>query len=647
MSRLAPRHADRAFEALVEQHYALVWSICRSVLSERALADEVVQDVFVGLWQHGPPTGDVGEIRAWLRTVARRRAIDRLRQRTRQTRLHAAASHRDPEPVDGTAHVAIGEAMGRLPDDERALLVRFHIEGASSKAVAEELGISDAAVRKRLSRARESLRVVYEEELRAWATPVRSASAIAAAVLALGVKAHARPVQPGWWAGLAALVVVGAVLVGVLRVRSVGSSHAVSVPGVDPRHAEATSTVATTREPVAVWVGLPGLDALDRSSATILMFEPTQILPSADDPVFADDARVRSLVEAIEADAEHLRAALDSPDVPLPDESAPTRFGVLAAELGIGIDGAPVDERPWEALLALEAERQRVRQGLRARQVDAEAVVRERFGVGPDDSPEASQVFWALVRGPTDDLLDAARRLAVRPPGRIRDLARAYELEALGNRLSTTHEPERAGALAFELLAETDDTAIAKQALRRLTQSSQEMVEITPDQEAALWHARDEFPDLTHSIAMFAMSLSFEAGQYDTAAEWWQVAIAHATDEGCRCTFPDPDAPPDMDEARCGIRCFELERPAVQLRALDVLASVTWQDALRAAALRCHVGHSKVREGRMAGTFDGTSWIWQSVHADPAFAACVSTAPADPVPTAGQPVTLAVGRARP
>lgn len=89
---------DRAaFESLYSATSAKLFGIVLRVLKDRAEAEEVLQDIYIRLWQGGAATFVAGKASpiSWLATVARNRAIDKLRT-LRPTRPLDAA----PEPVD-------------------------------------------------------------------------------------------------------------------------------------------------------------------------------------------------------------------------------------------------------------------------------------------------------------------------------------------------------------------------------------------------------------------------------------------------------------------------------------------------------------------------------------------------------------------
>ncbi|MEN0065990.1 MAG: sigma-70 family RNA polymerase sigma factor [Myxococcota bacterium] len=250
----APRRdAEPAFASLVEAHHQLVWTICLAILGDRDLADEAVQEVFVTLWQRRHTIREARQTRAWLRQVAKRQSIDLKRRQERRRRLHQdAAVHAAGvrPPPETTPHVAMGEALAQLSEEQRALLIRFHLDDASSRTIAEEFGLTDGAVRKRLSRAREALSIAYQDQLRSWVKPSRPAGAIALAIMG-GSASTARAATPV----ALTLIAFGLFVIGLLA----GTSDAVNRvddPVATPPMVQAASPVVPD-EPVPTYIGMP------------------------------------------------------------------------------------------------------------------------------------------------------------------------------------------------------------------------------------------------------------------------------------------------------------------------------------------------------------------------------------------------------
>ena len=123
-----------------------------------------MQDLFVGLPEALGRYAEQGQFGAWLRRVAVRLALSRVRadRRRREEPLDAVAdTARDPRPAVGDAAVdrlALERAVAALPEPLRLVFVRREVEGYAHAEVAALLGISRAASEVRLFRAVRRLR---------------------------------------------------------------------------------------------------------------------------------------------------------------------------------------------------------------------------------------------------------------------------------------------------------------------------------------------------------------------------------------------------------------------------------------------------------------------------------------------------------
>ena len=146
--------------ALVARHGASMMRTARASLGRAAPgeAEDVVQEAWVAaLSTESLPTGDVG---AWLRAIAVRKALDVRRTRARRPEAALDAA-RDPGVGDESSRVtvlAVREALEQLSPADRATLVLADLEGRGMAEVARILGRTEVAVRLRASRARRKLR---------------------------------------------------------------------------------------------------------------------------------------------------------------------------------------------------------------------------------------------------------------------------------------------------------------------------------------------------------------------------------------------------------------------------------------------------------------------------------------------------------
>lgn len=142
------------YNAYAERVYRLAYRLTRSVQD----AQDVVQDVFLGLREALAPYRGQGPFDAWLRTAAVRVALHRLRQRERRREVAMEPDWLVGPPPPHGARIDLEAALARLPETLRVVVVLKEVEGFSHDEIGDILGISAAASATRLMRARAKLR---------------------------------------------------------------------------------------------------------------------------------------------------------------------------------------------------------------------------------------------------------------------------------------------------------------------------------------------------------------------------------------------------------------------------------------------------------------------------------------------------------
>ncbi|MYV99272.1 SigE family RNA polymerase sigma factor [Streptomyces sp. SID3343] len=152
----AARRAE--FDAFYLSTSRRLVGVIYALTGDLADAEDAVQEAYARAWPRWSALIEGGDPTGWVRVVARRIAIGTWR-RTRN-RLTAHFRHGGPEPAAGISadHVALVAALRRLPDPQRHAIVLFHLCDLPGARVAEELGITEVALRARLNRARKELR---------------------------------------------------------------------------------------------------------------------------------------------------------------------------------------------------------------------------------------------------------------------------------------------------------------------------------------------------------------------------------------------------------------------------------------------------------------------------------------------------------
>ena len=168
----AAARGDRdAFAALVNGTRSVVSSIALAIVQDAELSRDVAQDVFLAAWRDLGQLRDPNSFLPWLRQLTRHRAYHVLRtERRRSKRLADHDVDRlmeqaiDPQPDAGDRMLAdeerelLAAVLDALPDEAREVVTLYYREGRSTAHVATLLGLSEASVRQRLSRARSAMR---------------------------------------------------------------------------------------------------------------------------------------------------------------------------------------------------------------------------------------------------------------------------------------------------------------------------------------------------------------------------------------------------------------------------------------------------------------------------------------------------------
>ncbi|MDA8586496.1 sigma-70 family RNA polymerase sigma factor [Rhodobacteraceae bacterium] len=138
-------HDRSAFSALYDATSAKLLGVCLRVLNNRSEAEEVLQEVYIRVWQRADSYTVTGHSpMTWLITVARNLAIDRLRARKTPTKtIDVAVDLADDKPGPEDAAIAnsenakIDSCMRELEPEHAAAVRRVYLEGETYKTLAD------------------------------------------------------------------------------------------------------------------------------------------------------------------------------------------------------------------------------------------------------------------------------------------------------------------------------------------------------------------------------------------------------------------------------------------------------------------------------------------------------------------------------
>ena len=162
-----------AFAELYDRVSPQVIGVALRVLRDRALAEEVAQEVLTEVWQKaGRFDPDRGSAAGWIVTFAHRRAVDRVRSEQAARDRNDRVAHRDQErSYDHVAdeverrleHWQVREAVSRLTDRQREAIELAYFGGHTYREVASVLGIPEGTAKSRLRDALARLRTLLDE----------------------------------------------------------------------------------------------------------------------------------------------------------------------------------------------------------------------------------------------------------------------------------------------------------------------------------------------------------------------------------------------------------------------------------------------------------------------------------------------------
>ena len=168
----------RAFEELYDGFSGVLFSTAYRVLNNREAAEDVLQDVFIQIWEKAPLYDPArGKPLTWAVTLTRNKAIDRLRSTQRRNRLQdevqreseTFAQFDDRSSFDAMASGETGqlvrEAMQKLTQDQREAIELAFFSSLTQTEIAERLNEPLGTVKARIRRGMMRLRDLLDPQV--------------------------------------------------------------------------------------------------------------------------------------------------------------------------------------------------------------------------------------------------------------------------------------------------------------------------------------------------------------------------------------------------------------------------------------------------------------------------------------------------
>jgi RNA polymerase sigma-70 factor (ECF subfamily) len=164
-----------ALDELYERYNRQAFALAYRMVSNREVAEEVIQDAFMSVWRQAATyNAGVGRVRPWLLSIVHHRAIDRMRRvKERQPTAQLDEAWMKPADADvfgdvyrGVQREHIRRALAQLPDEQRQAIDLAYFNGNTFVEIAEMTDVPVGTVKSRVRLALAKLKSLLDEELR-------------------------------------------------------------------------------------------------------------------------------------------------------------------------------------------------------------------------------------------------------------------------------------------------------------------------------------------------------------------------------------------------------------------------------------------------------------------------------------------------
>jgi len=169
------RRDEQALASLYDRYRVILFGLLVRILNSREEAEDVLQEVFLQIWRRA---ADFDERRGrpftWLVTLARSRAIDRLRFLASRQRVTDTAAREAPEEVSDAAsdtlhseqREIVQRALAELPEEQKLILLLAYFEGLTQSEISERLSTPLGTVKTRMRSGMIKLRELLGSQMK-------------------------------------------------------------------------------------------------------------------------------------------------------------------------------------------------------------------------------------------------------------------------------------------------------------------------------------------------------------------------------------------------------------------------------------------------------------------------------------------------
>jgi RNA polymerase sigma-70 factor (ECF subfamily) len=163
---------EKSFSVLVDHHWNSIYSMSVAYLKSSAVAQDIVQDVFLKVWLKREDLPAIKDFNSWLFILARNALLTALRTGKRQANFGGSVLDDLAEPVQSPErhydykhlNELLQQAIEQLPPQQKLVFHLSHEQGLSHEEICERLGIARQTLKNHLVRAMISLRTYIQSK---------------------------------------------------------------------------------------------------------------------------------------------------------------------------------------------------------------------------------------------------------------------------------------------------------------------------------------------------------------------------------------------------------------------------------------------------------------------------------------------------
>ncbi|RMG27514.1 MAG: RNA polymerase sigma factor [Bacteroidetes bacterium] len=170
LKEILTHHSEEAFRELHRRYFSKVYYQCLSYVKDQAIAEDLSQEAFIKLYDRLSRFHGKSSFSTWLYSLVRNVCLDYLRKAGKSaTQSMDDYQLPDMPEVEDDELLAIkveelAVILEQIPPDDKAILIMKYAHDWQIDEIAEHLGASESAIKMRLKRAKQKVKLLYEKQ---------------------------------------------------------------------------------------------------------------------------------------------------------------------------------------------------------------------------------------------------------------------------------------------------------------------------------------------------------------------------------------------------------------------------------------------------------------------------------------------------